>query len=549
MLRSDENKGYTRVIGGIIGCLFFAGAACAEISWQQQANLFASDRAENNYFGYCVSISGDYAITGALHGAGNEADTGSAYIFRHNGTQWLQQARLIAADGAANDNFGHSVSISGDYAIVGAPYNNYPEYSCGSAYIFKRSGANWLQQTKPTASDAAVDDLFGYSVSISGDYAVVGARYGDGTEVDSGSAYIFKRNGENWIQQDKLTADDGATGDNFGSSVSISGSQVIVGAFWNNGSESNSGSAYIFIRDGENWTQQAKLTASDGRSQDSFGNCVSISGGRAIVGAEMDDCYGLQNCGSAYIFDKPVGGWVDSTETAKLKAPDGEIDDRFGESASISGDYAIVAAGYDDDNGSQSGSAYIFRYYETGWFMQDKLTASDGEIYDHFGFSASLSDKWATVGAALKDYNEIKNCGSAYIFKRACLEGDLSGDCCVDFVDFAIFALQWLQTGCDQTDWCSGADLDSSSDVDCGDFAVFAQHWGKTGCADPDWCGGADLDYSSQVDWADLAIFAGQWLQGGCADLTFCDGADLNHSGEVDWSDLDSLTNQWLQCN
>lgn len=544
-----ENKKHRGVIAGIIGCLFLAGVVCADAAWQQQANLFASERAENNYFGYCVSISGDYAITGELYGVGNEADAGSAYVFIRDGDNWLQQAKLTADNGAAGNKFGHSVSVSGDYAIVGAPYTSDLEDNCGSAYIFKRYGDDWIQQAKLTASDAAMDDLFGYSVSISGSYAVVGARYGDGNEIDTGSAYIFKRSGESWTQQAKLSAQDGAEGDNFGVSVSISDGWVIVGAPCAAGMKGSSGSAYIFGLDGETWTQKAKLTASDGRSQDRFGSSVSISGDRLIVGAEMDDCNGIQNCGSAYIFDKPAAGWVDMTETAKLKAPDGEADDRFGESVSVSGDYVIAAAGYDDDNGSQSGSAYIYRDYGAGWFMQEKLTASDGEIYDRFGISVSLSDKRAIVGSAMKDCNEVKNCGSAYIFKKVCLSSDLSGDCCVDFDDFVLFALQWLETGCDQINWCSGADLDYNSDVDYVDFAVFAQYWGRTGCAEPGWCGGADLNRSSRVDWADLAIFAGRWLQSNCDELTFCNGADFNRNGGVDWSDLDSLTKQWLQCD
>jgi len=209
-------------------------------------------------------------------------------------TNWPEKAKLLASDGATNDTFGRSVSISGDYAIVGARSDDSGK---GSAYIFRWDGTNWVQQQKLTASDGAASDYFGTSVSISGDCAIVGA-YGDDSY--KGSAYIFKWDGTNWVQQQKLTASDGITNDYFGYSVSISGSEAIIGE---NGDDGSKGSAYIFKSNGTSWSQQAKIVASDGAAGDYFGYSVSISGNYAIVGVPYDDDEGSSS-GSAYIFNK-----------------------------------------------------------------------------------------------------------------------------------------------------------------------------------------------------------------------------------------------------
>ncbi len=281
-----------------------------------------------------VSISGNYAIMGDFV----SRSRGSAYIFERSGSNWIQRAKLTASDGAADDGFGLSVSMSGDYVIVGAPLDDDNGIFSGSAYIFERIGSDWIQRAKLTANDGGADDGFGESVSISGNYAIVGQR--------SGSAYIFERTGSDWIQRAKLTANDGGAG----GGVSISGNYAIVGAPHDDDNGIFSGSAYIFERSGSNWIQRAKLTASDGAEYDCFGWSVSISGEYVIVGgvsgAGVVSLATIPySVGPAYIFKKPVGGWTDMTQTAKLTAIDGALTGSFGWSVSMSGDYVIVGAG------------------------------------------------------------------------------------------------------------------------------------------------------------------------------------------------------------
>ncbi len=386
----------------------------------QSAELTASDGAANDQFGYSVATSGNTAIVGAV------ADTvgaifgqGSAYIFRVLVSNWTQEAQKVASDGASSDQFGSTVAISGDTAIVGVRSDDIgANTNQGSAYIFVRNGTVWAEQQKLTASDGGLNDEFGVSVAISGDTVIIGTRFDDvGANVDQGSAYIFVRSGTVWTQQQKLTASDGGLVDNFGTGVAISGESVIVGSNGNDvGANNNQGSAYIFARSGTVWTEQQKLTASDGLSNDQFGRSVSINGETAIVGVQLDD-FGVNSAqGSAYIFIRNGTVW---TEQQKLTAPDGAANDRFGISVAISGETAIVGANLDDIGAnSDQGSAYIFVRSGTFWTQQQKLTASDGAGFDNFGNSVSINGDTAIVGAFGDDVGVNGSQGSAYVFVR-----------------------------------------------------------------------------------------------------------------------------------
>ena len=295
----------------------------------EQAKLTAGDAAAGDQFGFSVSVSGDTAVVGAVFDDDNGTNSGLAYVFvRDAAGVWSQQAKLPASDGAAFDNFGSAVSVSGNTAVVGALNDGDAGSSSGSAYIFERDQGgvdNWGQVAKLTASDAAAFDRFGFSVSVSGDTAVVGAVFDDDAGSGSGSAYIFERSGTVWTEQAKLTASDAATGDLFGRSVSVSGDTAVVGAVFDDDAGSSSGSAYIFERDagGENnWGQVKKLTASDPAAGDRFGRGVSVSGDTAVVGARFDDDAGGDS-GSAYVFG-PDTTPPDTTITSALDG-DGDV--------------------------------------------------------------------------------------------------------------------------------------------------------------------------------------------------------------------------------
>ena len=439
MPRNEKNKKWFIVMAAVILCFAFVGTAWAGTGWGERQKVLASDGASNDNFGLSVSISGDYAIAGSMYNDDYGADSGSAYILHRDGETWLQQQKLLSSDGAVADRFGTSVAISGDYVIVGASEDDDAGGNSGSAYIFKRDGEIWIEQAKLLASDGGAGDCFGWSVSISGDYAIVGAPFDDNFgAASSGSAYIFHRSGETWPQQAKLLNINPEAGDEFGGSVSISGDYAIVGAKYDDDQASGAGAACVFRWTGASWAQLIKLYASDGTADDEFGISVHINGDLAIVGAYWDNSKGNAS-GSAYIYKRAGAIW---SEQQKLIASEGAAGDLFGISVSISGDYAIVGAQYDDEKGSDCGSAYIFGWNGRSWIEQQELIASDGAASDYFG-SVSISGDNAIVGAYMDDDRGSAS-GSGYVFVR-CPIADLSNDCFVDFVDLSIMAAQWLQ--------------------------------------------------------------------------------------------------------
>ena len=372
--------------------------------------LLAGDGAANDAFGLSVSISGDTVIVGAYSDDDDvNGDSGSAYIFSRDqggANNWGLVQKLIVGNGEY-DYFGCSVSISGDTAIVGS-------YHTG-AYIFSRDqgGANNWGLVKHISGSS---DFFGYSVSISGDTVIVGASYDDAF---SGAAYIFSRDqggANNWGEVQKLIAGDRAANDYFGIGVSISGDTAIVGAPYDDDKGINSGSAYIFDRNygsSDNWGQVKKLIAVDGVTNDYFGTGVSISGDTAIVGAYGHDGNGA-NSGAAYIFSRDQGEANNWGLVKDLTYSDAAATEEFGRSVSISGDTAIVGAPNDDDNGDYSGSAYIFSRDQgsaDNWGEVQKLTAGDGAAGDYFGYAVSISGDTVIIGA-YKDNSS----GSAYIY-------------------------------------------------------------------------------------------------------------------------------------
>jgi len=318
-----------------------------------ETKLLPSDGATYDYFGVSVSVSGNVALVGAKDDDDKGANSGSAYVFRWNGSSWVQEQKLLPSDGAASDYFGTSVSISGDVALVGADWDDDKGGNSGSAYVFRWNGSSWVEEDKLLASDGVSGDWFGGSVSIDGNVALVGAQGNDDNDYNSGSAYVFRWNGSDWVEEQKLLSSDGAVFDFFGESVSISGNVALVGAVEDDDNGDESGSAYVFRWNGSSWVQEQKLLPSDGAAYDWFGESVSISGNAALVGAEGD--YGAS--GSAYVFRWNGSNWV---QEQKLVASDGAYYDYFGTSVSISSDVALVGADWDDDKGIQSGSAYVY---------------------------------------------------------------------------------------------------------------------------------------------------------------------------------------------
>jgi hypothetical protein len=342
-------------------------------TWTEQAKLLASDAASNDEFGFSVALSGDgnTAIVGAVNeDTSPTSNNGAVYVYTKSGTTWTEQAKLIASDLATDDTFGGSISLSadGNIAIIGAyAESTSPNSNNGAAYVFTRSGSTWTEQAKLLASDASAFDQFGFSVAISSDgtTAIVGAPFEDtGAATNQGAAYVFTRSGSTWTQQQKLLASDAATGDTFGNSVSISadGNTVLIGAYQEDTSFSNQGAAYVFTRSGSTWTLQQKFFANEQEAGDFFGWSVAISGdgNTAIIGAYLQDTLATDQ-GAAYVFTRSSGSsWF---QKQKLVESIPFTNDWFGWSVAVSSDgntLLIGAQGDDGPGGGSQGAAFVF---------------------------------------------------------------------------------------------------------------------------------------------------------------------------------------------
>ena len=343
--------------------------------WEQGADLVANDRnidqakPGQSGFGFAVSISGrigrttaDYAIIGAPGDDGAAKDAGAAYIYAFSGKNWKQEGKLTAADAAAGDAFGFVVSVDGTTAVVGAPKSDVgAAKNTGAAFVFVRDANRWKQHAKLIPKDLARSDALGEAVDIQKDTVIIGAPgHTHGGVRFAGAVFVFERDGDTWREQAKLTAEDAAASDRFGVSVGIEGDTVIVGSLLNDaGGTKDAGAAYIFVRNGITWTQQAKLIAPGKKKGDHFGAGVATTGKIAVVGAPLREEAGL-GTGAAYSFVNVDGVW----KNAKRVVPDDAAANLvFGSTIAISGDTIVVASGAAPEAGAGFGNgtaAYVY---------------------------------------------------------------------------------------------------------------------------------------------------------------------------------------------
>ncbi|MCH8316334.1 MAG: FG-GAP repeat protein [Planctomycetes bacterium] len=391
--------------------------ASGQCDTNETVKLTASDAAEDDVYGFAVSISASVVVIGAHQDDDGGSNSGSAYVYRFDPdtAMWIEEQKLTASDAFANAAFGISVCISGDVIVIGSPQHGGNGISSGAAYVFRYNGSTWEEEMKLLPSDAASGDAFGRGVFVSGDLAVVGAYLNDDAGGSSGSAYVYRfdSGGGRWNEEAKLTASDGAAGDQFGLSVSIGGDLAVIGAHRDGDAGGSSGSAYVYRFDSEEgrWNEEAKLAASDAEGGDRFGISVSLSNDRIAIGARGNDDAG-NDTGSAYIFRSEDGGiWI---EEAKLTASDATAGDLFGRAVSVSDDTVVIGASGNEDAGNNSGSGYVFRRNDIEWFEEAKFTASDASDGNNFGFSVAVAGDSAVIGT--RNPNGESQSGAAYVF-------------------------------------------------------------------------------------------------------------------------------------
>jgi hypothetical protein len=384
--------------------------------WVRSAKLTGSTSTDGDAFGTSVAISGTTALVGAPYDDAGGIDRGSAYVFVRSGNEWVEEARLKAAGGALGDWFGTTVALSGNTALIGAPWNS-PNADAvpGAVFVFVRSGGIWTEEARLAPSDGDNTDAFGARVALESDVAVVGAPYDDiGTAQEQGSAYVFTRSGTLWTEEAKLSADDGAARDWFGCSVSVSGGTALVGAAWHDhggGTGSDGGAAYVFVHDGSTWAQQAELVASDGMVLDAFGRSVAMELENAVVGAPGRAVGVNDNQGGAYLFARTGSAWQ---EVAQLTASAGHADQLFGSSVVIGGDAILVGSPESELFGVGPGSSYAFTSNGAVWTESFTITIGDGAGFSDFGTSVAVRGDRAAVGAP----GANNKTGAAYVFGR-----------------------------------------------------------------------------------------------------------------------------------
>lgn len=393
-----------------------------------QGKLPAADASASDYFGHALALSGDTAVVSAYGDSGGpNMDRGSVYVFTRTDGDWTLQQKLNAGDGGFYDRLGSAVAISGDTIVIGAREDMVgANYFQGSAYVFTRTNGVWTEQQRVTAPDGAEGDSFGTSVAVSGDTLLVGAIHDTvGSNYQQGSAYVFARSNGAWAFQQKLTAPngDGEPQEAYGCSVALNEGTLVVGAYLDDiGHLPNHGSVYVYARGHAGWVLEKKLVASDREFGENFGFSVALSGETLAVGAVRDYVGENSAQGSVYVYTRGGGVW---TEQQKITASDGEAADNFGFSVALSGDTLAVGAKVDGTAVHMDhGSAYVYRRSDAVWTEQQKLTAGDAEFFDYFGQAVAVSGDTVLVGApgddVGKSYDEggdRYDQGSVYVFR------------------------------------------------------------------------------------------------------------------------------------
>jgi hypothetical protein len=396
-------------------------------NWGQAKKLTAGDAAASDVFGISVAISGDTVMVGA---GGKNSYAGAAYLFERNTgglENWGEWGKFIVDDPSPGDQFGFSVAIHRDLALVGAPYRDFAlGNNQGKACLFARNqgGRDRWSWTRTLFDPApAVENHFGYSTALGEEFAFVGVPLQDNAKgQDAGAVRVYRRDqdGPNqWGYFKTLTAEDGAATDQLGFSLALDGDTLVAGALFK---DLLAGAVYVFQRGQggtDNWGQVRRLVAGDRAIFDFFGKAVAVSGNIVAVGAFGDD-EGGESSGSVYLFDRDQGGANLWGQVKKLTAPDAGQDDLFGHAVGVWGDWVAVGAPKDDDRGADAGAVYLFKRNQGGqnlWGLVTKITVADGAPGDFFGTSLGINEQFLLVGAHLKNLAGEAS-GAAYLFRR-----------------------------------------------------------------------------------------------------------------------------------
>jgi len=366
-----------------------------------------SDIDGNDYFGYSVAIDNGIIIVGAFGESEGGSNAGAAYIYKYNGSSWTGEQKLLSSDIGISDRFGKSVAIENDIIVVGA-YGE--DTDTGAAYVFRLSGEIWAEEQKLTASNKKESDFFGWASAIDNEVIVVSAR-NEGIN-SSGSAYIFRYDGT-WTEEQIIQSSDIEANDRFGCSIAIEEDVIAISSESEDTGGNDVGAVYIFRYNGAEWIEEQKIQASDKEANDYFGKDVGISNNVIVVGAYLEDT-GEDGAGAAYVFRYNGTEWI---EEQKLQASYVEGTAYFGVRVAIDNDIIMVGASGEDTKGSNAGAVYIFKYNGSSWVEVQKIYSNDIGDADWFGESMDMNNDMAIIGATGESEGGGNNAGAAYIYQ------------------------------------------------------------------------------------------------------------------------------------
>ena len=406
----------------------------------EAGRVTASDSGVFESFGFSVAVWGDTALIGAEWDREIGTEAGAVYVFHPDGTSWVETQKLLASDQQPWDELGHSVAVNGDVALIGALQHVHDGAPGTSAvYVFRFDGSTWIEEEELLASQGTWGDAFGISVALSGDVAVIGASGDDDAGTNFGASYVFRYDAksQSWVEQQKLLAPNGGWA--FGGAVAIDGEIAVIGARMHVNDEVTLGSAYVFRFDGSTWVEEQELLPSADAGSAAFGSSVSITGDVILIGARSE------GYGSAYVFrydrEAPPGSpWV---LEQKLLASDPNGIEQFGNSVAVDGDTAVIGAWVSNAGGPGSGAAYLFRFNPrtSAWAQQQQLLPDPNPWTNFFGWSVAIEGNTVVIGA----HGEDHQAGAAYIYDLStCLcPADLDGDGSIGILDLLGLLAAW----------------------------------------------------------------------------------------------------------
>ncbi len=417
MIRDRDGLFPLMVVLAVVLALVLPPRALAALSYSEATRLTAPSPGSSDAFGSAVAMHGDWLAVGVPNAAadGNNG-AGMVYVFHRSGLDWSLNATLTALDGAANDHFGAALAMDDGVLAVGAPGADGDASDAGAVYVFTLNNNAWSQAQKVTAPNGVANDNFGRAVALDGNTLAVGAPMAEpGGTSNAGAVFVFVQSGGLWSHQATLTASDAGSGDHMGAAVALYGDRVAAGAADANPTgATDGGKVYLFLRQGATWSQEAILTANDAAANDAFGYAVALDDSTLAVGAPGADAGSTVDAGAVYLFAMSNGQW---SQSARLTASDAAAGDALGSALDLRAGLLLAGAPLAASGSTADvGAAYVFRQSGASWEQEARLGASNGESGDAVGQAVAIDGGWLTLGTPGAEAGGATDAGAAILF-------------------------------------------------------------------------------------------------------------------------------------